>query len=367
MQERAFKMGDHQWLLVDTLTKRPVVVAQGDRPRDFLPLDRLLRRNPYLREIMRAIADAAGSADRSTLTTQDGARIIVAEPIVMTDGRVHGVQVWTGPVNSRRPHRPAVGAVMWDLTDGVAADTAQALWNSGKDPAVERTQGRSLAEDLAVNDAAYEEAKILSLALNARSGQTYCSTLDVRSHRGEIVKVSFAARTDQERWSDGRNHLVARAMNWRSEGPPDGGLRTNLANRILQGTAQVGIHRALVDPVNWRLLKWIDAPSPYFDWRGDEQGRPLVHPLDESKKQSMTGNLLAGPASDILRLRAQGGKWTQLHVTMYTIELDEGVRAGLISTRLPTPGELGRENRLSLQVIRDSCPLCNSQEIRAAQ
>ena len=46
---------------------------------------------------------------------------------------------------------------------------------------------------------------------------------------------------------DGRDHLVARAMNWRAErkGPAD--VADDLAQRILNGLAQAGVHRALVD------------------------------------------------------------------------------------------------------------------------
>ncbi len=61
---------------------------------------------------------------------------------------------------------------------------------------------------------------------------------------------------------DATEHLIARAMNLRcdlDEGslPPD-----HLAQRILDGLSQPGVHRALVDLGTWKLLKWLDDPCP---------------------------------------------------------------------------------------------------------
>jgi Rv3651-like, C-terminal domain len=57
---------------------------------------------------------------------------------------------------------------------------------------------------------------------------------------------------------------------WRSERegpavPPD-----HLAQRTLNGLAQSGVHRALVDIENSKLLRWLDEPAPFFDWRANE-------------------------------------------------------------------------------------------------
>ncbi len=48
---------------------------------------------------------------------------------------------------------------------------------------------------------------------------------------------------------------------------------TTSPQRILAGLAQTGVHRALVDLDNWKLLKWLDDPAPFFDWRARESGR----------------------------------------------------------------------------------------------
>jgi hypothetical protein len=135
----------HDWLLVETLTPQFVVVAQGHQLRKLVPVETFLRRNQYVRQIIEAVSEAASSAIGSIRQTMDGDRLIHTEPVVMTDGRVHGVHIWTGPNSARQPQRPAIGAVMWDLTAGVAPDTPQAPLNSGMDPSVEPTDGRTFA------------------------------------------------------------------------------------------------------------------------------------------------------------------------------------------------------------------------------
>jgi hypothetical protein len=48
----------HDWLLMETLGKEPVVVAQGPQPRNLVPITAFLRRNPHLAAIRTAIAES---------------------------------------------------------------------------------------------------------------------------------------------------------------------------------------------------------------------------------------------------------------------------------------------------------------------
>nr|WP_081485373.1 GAF domain-containing protein [Mycobacterium xenopi] len=48
----------HDWLLVETLGKEPIVVAQGTQPRNLVPITAFLRRNPHLAAIRTAIAES---------------------------------------------------------------------------------------------------------------------------------------------------------------------------------------------------------------------------------------------------------------------------------------------------------------------
>jgi hypothetical protein len=44
-----------------------------------------------------------------------------------------------------------------------------------------------------------------------------------------------------------------------------------LAQQVLNGPAQPGVHRAPVDLNNGTLLEWLDEPCPSYDWGGEEQ------------------------------------------------------------------------------------------------
>lgn len=342
----------HDWLLVETLTPQFSVVAQGRQLRKFVAIETFLRRNPHMQQVTEAVADTAATAIGSIRETANADRLIRTAPVIMTDGRVHGVQVWTGPNNARQPKRPAIGAVVWDLTAGVAIDTPQAvLMSGGMIPSIEQPVDRTVAEHLMIGDANHDESQALAFAVNCKPGQTFCSTWNVKTRNGETVCVSFASHAALEAGSDGTDHLIARALNWRTPCDPLVESNTNLAHRILRGMAQEGVHRALIDLKNWRLLKWLDPPNPHVDWRGEDRSRTLIHPDDDSRVQSMLAEFVRGPVSALLRLRARAGGWVLVHVTMCRVELNDGVYAGLISTRLPTPAELTSKHHSPTRVV----------------
>lgn len=329
----------HDWLLVETLGGEPAVVAQGRQVKNLVPIAQFLRRSPYLAAIQTAIAESMRTGQPLASITPRNDRVIRTEPVVMSDGRVHGVHVWSGPADIEPPERPTPGPLKWDLTLGVATDTKESLANIGKNPEVEPTHGRAFAEELPTRDFSPNENKVLALAVRAEPGQTLCSSWDITDFQGETIRVGFVARNAWETDPSGREHLVSRGMNWR--GQLDGAVQRPdfLAQQILHGLAQPGVHRAMVDLIDWRLLKWLDDPCPFYDWRGAVDA-PRVHPDDEDLIARMTTDFTQGPATGVLRLRQADGDWKPIHVTVNRIELEEATYAGLIALRLPTDGEL---------------------------
>jgi len=178
------------------------------------------------------------------------------------------------------------------------------------------------------------------MAVKAKPDQTICSTWDITDWQGTPIRIGFVARTALEPGPDGRDHLVARAMNWRSELKGPAVSTDDLAQRILHGLAQAGVHRALVDTNTWSLLKWLDEPCSFYDWRGGDTDRPKVHPDDEHLWSSMTKEFADGATSRVLRLRGHEDDWVPVHVTVNRVELEPDVFAGLVSLRLPTDKEL---------------------------
>jgi hypothetical protein len=330
----------YDWLLVETLGSEPAVVARGRQPKNLVPLAVFLRRNPRLAAIQTAIAESVQTGQPLVSITPKNDRVIRTEPVRMSDGRVHGVHVWSGPADAQPPERSTPGPLKWDLTLGVATDTPESLANNGKNSEVESTHGRALAEDLPTRDFNSGESQVLALAIKAEPGRTLCSSWDVTDWRGNIARVGFVARNAVEPTPDGDDHLVSRGMNWRGardEGalPPAG-----LAQRILAGLAQPGVYRALIDLDKLTLLKWLDEPCPFYDWRATEASAQRIHPDDEHLMPRMTAEFAVGATARVLRLRDHDGSWVPLHVTVNRVELEADTFAGLIALRLPTAGEL---------------------------
>lgn len=330
----------HDWLLVETLGEEPAVVAQGRQLKNLVPISTFLRRSPHLSAIRTAIAESARTGQALTSITPKHDRVIRTEPVVMSDGRMHGVHVWTGPTDVEPPERPTPGPLKWDLTLGVATDTRESLANSGKNPDAEVTCGRAFAEDLPSRELNPNESTVLAMTVKAQPGQTLCSTWDVTDWQGNPVRIGFVARTALEPGPERREHLIARAMNWRAELRGPVVPADDLAQRILKGLAQAGVHRALFDLKNRRLLKWLDEPCPFYDWRAGETDGPPVHPDDEVLITAMTEEFADGATSGVLRMRGLHDDWVPLHVAVNRVELEPGTIAGLVSLRLPTDEEL---------------------------
>ena len=324
------------WLLVETLGDEPVVVAQGRQMKNFVPCDTFLRRNPNLGAIRSAVeATLSGASGLVAATTTN--RVIHTEPVAMSDGRIHAVHVWCGLAGTEPPERPTPGPLIWNFTTGEASGTVAYLINAGMDPATESTTGRAFIEDMPSRILNRDETKVLAMSIDVAPGRTYCNTWEFTDKQGTFRRVGFVVRTAFERAGDGSEHLIGRAMNLVEsvqETPGPG----HPAQRILDGLSQPGVYRLVVDLRNWTLLKWLDEPCPYFDWRNPAR----IHPADHQDFSTrIRGELDAGETSStILRLPGTSGDWVPLHVTIRRIELDEGVFGGLVTLRLPTADEL---------------------------
>lgn len=204
------------WLLVETLGSEPAVVAQGRRLENLVPLSEFLRRSTYLSAIQTAIAETVETGSSLTSITPKG-NLIRTEPVRMPDGTVHGVQVWFGSAKAKPPERSIPGPLVWDLTTGVATDTPESLANSGLDDESDTGEGRAFAEDLPARKVDAKEARHLPADLRAGPGLTLCDTWHATNEEGEEFTVGFVVRTLLEPGTSGDDHLIARAMNWRSD------------------------------------------------------------------------------------------------------------------------------------------------------
>lgn len=325
------------WLLVETLGEQPVVVAHGRQIKNFVPIAVFLRRNPNLAAIQTAIAETVSTGVGLASITPKTNRVIRTEPVAMSDGRIHGVHVWCGPTDAEPPERPIPGPLKWDMTLGEATGTAEYLENAGMDPAAEALTGRSFAEDIPSRSLNQDEAKALSLAIDVAPDRTFATTWGFTDKQGRFRRVGWCARSMMETVEDGEQHLIARAMNLVEEVTESSPLSEDLAQRILDGLSEPGQYRAIVDLNNWTLLKWLDDPCPYFNWRGRVQMHPGDHEIYSAR---MTDELADGTTSAVLRLPGTEGGWAPIHVTVSRVELEKGVFGGLVTLRQPTTAEL---------------------------
>jgi hypothetical protein len=328
------------WLLVETLGREPAVVALGRQLRNLVPITVFLRRNPRLAAIQSAIAESLQTSQSLVSLTPKNDRVIRTEPVVMSDGRIHGVHVWSGPAGDDPPERPVPGPLKWDMTLGVATDTPESLANTGRNLEIEDPQGRALAQSWPSGDLKPNEGRALAAAVRSEPGHTLCDTWDSTDWQGNHIRVGFVARNALEPGPDGRDHVIARGMNWRAEPANRAQSADRLAQRILHGLAQPGVHRALFDPYNWTVLKWLDEPCPFYDWRRIAADAPRMHPRDEETMAAMTKEFAAGASCRVLRMPGNDGGWVPVHVTVNRVEIDQDTFAGLVALRLPTPAEL---------------------------
>ncbi|WP_460353671.1 PAS domain-containing protein [Mycobacterium sp. ZZG] len=331
----------HDWLLVETLGTEPAVVAHGAYTKDLVPIGNYLRRNPYLMAIQTAIGETVRAGAGLSSITPKNDRVIRTEVVQMSDGRIHGVQVWAGAPDDTPPERPLVGPLLWDLTSGTATDTRESLEVGGWDPNKQATHGRAFADDLPRRDLNPNEAEVLTMVIRPEPGVTLCNTWEVTDYRGQPITVGFVARSLPEVADDGRERLICRAMNWRSvrEGPSI--QHDLLAQRIVDGMRQPGVYRALVDPRHWTLLKWLDDPVPFLNWRAHMSSEATIHPHDRATTMvAMAADFATGVASGVLRMVGPDGGWTPVHVTVNRVNLGKNAYAGLASLRLPTAAEL---------------------------
>ncbi|OBJ70637.1 PAS domain-containing protein [Mycobacterium sp. 1274756.6] len=330
----------HPWLLVETLGAEPLVVAQGSQPQNLVPLDAFLRRNPRRSAIKTAIAESVRTGESLASITPKHARVIRTEPIRMSDGRIHGVQVWSGPADAEPPERMMPGAAMWDLTLKVATDTPESFANLGGDAEPEAGYSRAFGDEQPTRELRPAEAQVLALAIKAEPGQLLCSSWDLNDSHGEPIRVGFVARTGLEPGPDGRDHVISRGMNWRVENTDVALPPRQLAEQVLDALAQPGVYRALIDLDTWALLRWLDEPCPFYNWRSPEIGEGRVHPQDKALFDGMRAEFAAGPTARVLRMQDVDAGWVPVHITVNRVEIEDGVFAALVAMRLPTDEEL---------------------------
>src|SRR5664279_2274515 len=109
-----------RWLLIETFGgeghDEPTVIGVGNTPKRMASLSHVLRRRRSLEDVRAVVARVVASGKPVRSASSDGARVIVADPLIAFSGRVHGVYVWMGDPGSGPPPRDPAGAWSMNLS-----------------------------------------------------------------------------------------------------------------------------------------------------------------------------------------------------------------------------------------------------------
>ena len=270
----------HDWLLVETLGSEPAVVAQGRRTKNLVPISAFLRRNPNLMAIQTAIGETVRAGSRPQ---QHHAEERPRDP---HRGRPDVRRAHPRRARLDRPARHRAARA----SDSRTADLGPDQRHRDRHPGVAaqqrvgprqrrpRTAGRS-PRICRTATSTRARPRCCPWRSSPSPGTTFCSTWDVTDHRGEPITIGFVARVLEEDEDDGSRAAdlpgdeLAQRTGGRDRIP-----RLSRHSASSTGWPQPGVHRALVDLTHWTLLKWLDDPFPFFDWRARESGDPSCTP-----------------------------------------------------------------------------------------
>jgi hypothetical protein len=330
-----------EWLLVETFVgsrAETTLIAVGNSPRRMVPLRNLLR-GRSLGDIEAAIATVRQT--RQPLETVVSGRRVLAHPLSTFAGHLNGIWIWTGAASADIPPRGAAGAWQIDLESDTISASAELFDFYRVPPAARRTR-RSLAEGFIRLVISADEPAVLAAIVQRRPGQTHQTTWTVRLDDGELRAAQIAYRIVEDEAASGEIRPVLLGIT-QDIGPIANNAGAvapaGMAQKVLDGLAEPGQYRAIVDLRTLRLLRWVEGAKPPTDiaWGHDPTNSAAhwIHPDDLGLAKELTAGLdHHGRAESALRFRTTNGTWRRVPVTAHLIELDPSTNAALLTLDL---------------------------------
>ncbi|MFC4125756.1 GAF domain-containing protein [Nocardia rhizosphaerae] len=304
------------WLLLETLVEElaPTVVAEGARPRQWSGASWLNRRFGKTRAQLATAAVHRCRAERASVREEaDGWRVL-AEPVRCAFDGVHGVQVWTGTVDTPVPPRRRVGA--WDW----AADTELAHHGPGleelifaRDPAdvrVIRTPpdafGRMVGFDGRV--------EYFAMATSLEPGGRWQGVVDMLGDDEVLRGFQMVARAAP----------LVRRVSGLMHALPEHGWEKPMSDpelAMLRAVSQrVGVGVGVIELSGGLVYEWVaEPPPPLAPWAVE---RPVVDPSDLAALLAACAEVAAVPAAArrlTLRVRFAGGDWISVTAELVSL------------------------------------------------
>jgi hypothetical protein len=343
------------WLLIETFGggKEPTVLAVGTTVKKMVRLDRILRRERDVTDVLALVKRVVTSREPMQTRSSDGHRLLLGEPLrsydgrsedydsKIYDGRVQGVWVWLGPRDQTLPAHHMAGAWTVNLTRGVSA-RSEDLFDLYRAAPEERKSVHSLAELFAWKRLrpGSDEASAIAKMVEARPGDEHHAVWTTVGDDGQARAVRYSKRALAEENEAGDIEIVERGITWEI-GPidPSPTVATPqemlLAARVVAAARIPGQWRGIWDlQHNW-LIKWIDDPAPRLVWQFNEDYDRELHPDDRYAYARMQRDLARnGGTTGLLRFRAMDGGWVRFHVDARLMLLNEYTTGALVTLTL---------------------------------
>ncbi|WP_228001652.1 GAF domain-containing protein [Nocardia australiensis] len=251
-------MGEGEWLVIDTLSDTPTVIAAGSRARKWRPLANVYRGSSLamVQKLVGVVVD--NLKDSQTLVDlTPGTRLAYARPILGPQRHVHAVMVWLGAKETNPPPPPRAIGWTWELRDGFPEPVTSAGVASFYGLAEDRDP--TLTELLSTATGVSELVDLLAAVEGIEEGQVGTGELPIIRPDGRITRVRYAFRC--VRGTDGLaiqgiSHELADHVESRGE---------SLPARILSAVGSAGeLYPALVHRVSGRVLAWLAKPPVHL-------------------------------------------------------------------------------------------------------
>jgi hypothetical protein len=345
-----------EWLLVETFGGRPpTVLAVGNAPKKMVPLDRILRRERDVTDVLALLARVVQGRQIVRAPTSDGQRQMIGEPLLAYDGREHGydrniydgrvqgVWVWLGRTGENPPPHNMAGSWTINLTRGVSARSDELLDLYRASPG-NRKSVQSLAELFANGRLrpGADEAAAIALMVEAQEGDEHHATWTTVGDDGTTRAGRYSYRALAEANEAGDVEIIERGIT-HDTGPAESSsaaptpARMMLAERVLDVSTSPGTWRAIWDLHHEWLIKWIDEPAPTdIVWQYEQQDGRGIHWDDRFAYRRMQRDLSEhGETTGTLRFRSADDGWTAYHIHARLMLLNQRTTSAFVTLTRP--------------------------------
>lgn len=250
-------MGDGEWLVIETLSDAPTVVAAGSRARKWRPLSNVFRGSSLamVHKLVGVVVD--NLKDSQTLVDlTPGTRLAYARPILGPGRQVHAVMVWLGSRDENPPPPPGALGWTWDVTDpgrprAVPHPGTAAFYGfpDASEP--------SITEVLSTLIGLPEIAETLTAIDTAAADATGTGEWLMRRPNGRIMKVRYAFRGAHR---EGRLLLHGISQELPDQPPTP----VELLSADVLAAVAADARPALVHTASGRVRAWLTAPPDFL-------------------------------------------------------------------------------------------------------